>query len=186
MEGTRAPGQRPYDDSKLLIRQILGRKVSANEFIRITLPESNDINAYCGSPSSVEYYDPKSLFFPIKVPRVYTSVYSSSAATVLYSPSYEFEIFPEFFVLAAPNITVPGATRYTDPQSYAVNAGQRACSAFNDCSGHGACDYCYQRCHCVEGYGSSAEDLQTGRNVDLTCSKRTISPPGTPGRGYAV
>lgn len=45
------------------------------------------------------------------------------------------------------------------------------CTHYRNCSGHGICDYCTQKCSCSEGYGSSSDVITIGRDVDNTCSQ---------------
>ena len=45
------------------------------------------------------------------------------------------------------------------------------CTNQADCSGHGACDYCYEKCHCFDGFGSPNDTVTTGRDLDGTCSQ---------------
>lgn len=46
------------------------------------------------------------------------------------------------------------------------------CSKFKSCSGHGRCDYCYEKCMCDDGYGSANDIVHIGRDLDGTCSHR--------------
>lgn len=67
--------------------------------------------------------------------------------------------------------------------SEAVGDGCR--SALNSCSGHGACDYCLNRCECMDGFGSTDDVnrlspiLSDKRTQIVDCSGRVriISPP---------
>ena len=51
------------------------------------------------------------------------------------------------------------------------------CTQFNDCSGHGTCNYCTNQCTCMEGYGAINDVIMTGRDLSYDCSKR-VCPKG--------
>ncbi len=50
-----------------------------------------------------------------------------------------------------------------------------ACQALLECSGHGVCDACRQRCDCYEGFGGALKNgtIEPPRDVAPDCSKRT-------------
>lgn len=45
------------------------------------------------------------------------------------------------------------------------------CINLESCNGNGGCDYCFERCHCFDGYGSSTDVVTVGRNLDGTCAE---------------
>ena len=50
-----------------------------------------------------------------------------------------------------------------------------ACAALLECSGHGVCDTCRQRCACYEGFGGPINNgtVEPPRDIAPDCSKRT-------------
>jgi hypothetical protein len=51
------------------------------------------------------------------------------------------------------------------------------CKDQKSCSGNGACDYCLEKCHCNDGFGSLTDMVTAGRDLDGTCSQK-ICPKG--------
>eukprot|EP01035_Chromulina_nebulosa_P018855 gene18855-24640_t len=51
------------------------------------------------------------------------------------------------------------------------------CTKLNNCNGHGACDYCYNKCICQRGFGSIDDIITIGKDVDGSCSSR-VCPVG--------
>ena len=129
--------------------------------VNIQIYEINSISAYCGSPSSELFYKPGSkILYDTRYPMISSRIRTARRATYPYEYKYSSKILFERF----PGIINIG-TRYdlTNQQNATLGMPyrqstnmitmQQGCSAFNDCSGHGACDYCYQKCHCQDGYG---------------------------------
>ena len=155
MEGTNVLGS-PYVTSQLQIN-VLHRTspLIANTLIELIILESSRINAFCGSPSSEEYYDPKNLFHNIKVPAIHSKIETGNST---YNPelfsndSLTFKTFPAFYNggLLADALDIVSTSNSSfnsllDATSSSIITRHAGCSEFNDCSGHGYCDYCYQK-----------------------------------------
>lgn len=94
-----------------------------------------------------------------------------------YSEKIEFDNFPGFYNTGKSYDLTDAENRSIGfPFRYATNLNELAkgCDAFNSCSGHGACDYCYQKCYCTDGYGGPNDILPTGWTTDFSCSKSNI------------
>lgn len=66
------------------------------------------------------------------------------------------------------------------------------CTSDNSCSGHGVCDWCYNRCICQDGYGSSSDIIMIGKNIKKDCSeqvcqsgKAIVDVPSSPTQAHA-
>lgn len=139
-----------------------------NTSLTVELSIENYFNAYCGSHSSNS-----SSPYSYPVPSIGTT-------TVGLAP---FDVFPGFdssgshlktefnYTLSSPN-----TRRTTVPTSYAIVTHHVGCGQFDACSGHGVCDYCLQRCHCADGYGSDQEKKVLAHALDIspTCAERTL------------
>lgn len=127
--------------------------------MELTILDSNLINVFCGTPSSEEYYDPTKLFYNVKVPRIHSMILAGDNAEHAIIHSNSSLIFETFYGFVnggslAERMDVTSTTNSTissmlDLRSSSIITKHRGCSEFNDCSGHGYCDYCYQKCICV-------------------------------------
>lgn len=124
-------------------------QVPAGTNISIVIMAENGIGAMCGFPSSdyledFQFYDHKVL------PPILTGGFYLTS-------NHSFNI-------DQPNATYPILTYggigegCDDPN-------------LNDCSGHGACDFCYQQCQCFDGYGSLDDIVMAGHDVAMDCSE---------------
>lgn len=179
---------RPFLNSQLQVREFHPvRPLQSGSLVEFTIHVSNGISVYCGSPSSAEYEDPDTLFYPIELITAQSTIPETDATTshlVKATQPVIFQDFPAFFNTIQRrdiNFFTNSSSAYTnaefDKKASALITLQPGCSAFNDCSGHGACDHCYQKCHCVDGYGSEKDKLTVGHDFDKTCSKR-VCPTG--------
>ena len=57
---------------------------------------------------------------------------------------------------------------YSVPVGFYKQMGN-GCTAQQNCHNNGACDFCYEKCMCFDGYGSSGDISTTGTYVDATC-----------------
>ena len=151
--------------------------------VNIQVYEINSISAYCGSPSSAQYYNPKQTqLFDTKYPMISSRIRTAYRATYPYEYRYSaksvFQVFPAIVNVGVQYDQTWGQnTTLGMPYRQATNTitMQQGCSAFNDCSGHGACDYCHQKCYCQDGYGGPDDILPVDWDIDYTCSKRKYS-----------
>ena len=153
----------PYETSQLHIVP-LHRTVPlvSGVLIELTIQDSSLINAFCGTPSSIEYADPSKLFYNVKVPRIHSMILSGTNtdnAIIHSNSSLIFDTFPGFVNggLLNERMEVTSSTNRStssmlDVRSSSIITKHEGCSEFNDCSGHGYCDYCYQKCICVGKY----------------------------------
>lgn len=135
--------------------------------LKFFIPVSNFINMYCGSPSVYQNYS----YYPL-LPKIGTNL----------SQLYTFDHYPGFDSggnrerTSNYTLSVPGSRRNTDPASFSLVTYSSGCEQFNYCSGHGFCDFCLQKCHCMPGYGSDEEKLLFGPRyqIDPTCATSAL------------
>jgi hypothetical protein len=115
----------------------------------------NGIAAYCGFPGSIEISRSAVGYMQYETRRIY---FQTNLSTALY-----------------PNLTAAGLLQpLTDVVYLGFGPG---CAAWNDCNGHGSCDYCLEKCHCYPGYGKWNDTVTTGRNIDPSCQSM-VCPAG--------
>jgi hypothetical protein len=69
------------------------------------------------------------------------------------------------------NSSAAGASRRSALVQVYMGVGT-GCAKWSFCSGHGACDYCLERCVCQEGYGSPSDRSVAGLGIKADCSER--------------
>ena len=159
MEGTDVLGA-PYETSQLHIIPLYRTvPLVAGVLIELTIQDSSLINAFCGTPSSSEYQDPRKLFYNVKVPLIHSMILAgdNTVNAIIHSnTTLIFDTFPGFVNGGAlserihfTSTTNMSTSSMLDVRSSSIITKHKGCSEFNDCSGHGYCDYCYQKCICV-------------------------------------
>lgn len=175
----------PYYGSQLqLTARFPPKPLVKGHLVEVTVLASNNINAFCGGPSYIEYYDPLRLHQAVPVPSIHSRVLAgnSSYNYNTFSSTATFQKFPAFYNGRNPLLDVTSTSNWTvrtplDAHSSSIITTHAGCSEYNDCSGHGYCDYCYQKCICVDGWGGASDVVNTGSDLDLTCSRR-VCPTG--------
>lgn len=143
----------PYPTSTLILKikdQYSGFFVEKRETVTITVHSENGIGAFCGHQS--------------------WDVYNGTGEGLRkdYDP---FKI-----TVGLTNSSSASFALGSVPFSYWSGVGQ-GCADVSDCSGHGTCDYCYERCSCYQGYGHASDVVMVGGGVQPDCSAR-ICPVG--------
>lgn len=119
---------------------------------------TNNIAAYCGSPSSTDYFNASTnLEGTTSVPSIlYRNKYNTGTDGLVYNSSLPSEYVE--YTFPKPFISFPQ-----------VGSG---CSNRNHCSNHGVCNYCSKSCTCYEGYGSRLDIVTKGRDLGSSCNTR--------------
>jgi hypothetical protein len=143
-------------------------------YVTIQVLASNLINAFCGSASSDVYYDPKELFYDAPLPRLRSRVLNQNLQWVYSNESVIFSTFSEFInkgkhISTNLDTSINGSNIHLASSIVPRLEMMSGCKELSDCSGHGRCDYCKQKCMCVDGYGGP-NDAPGAR--DPTCAKR--------------
>lgn len=112
--------------------------------VRINFMESNGIYATCGFPSSVSHSSSYSVDVKTDIPTF--STFFTSGLSTLSSITDDFSYFPS------------------------VGPG---CGVWNDCSGHGLCNFCSEECECVDGFGSNTDLLFAAKVASKRCNAST-------------
>ncbi len=142
---------RPFEDSKIILSVLPGIEVVAGSSISLYFDKYNGLKSFCGSPSSVIYYNSS-----------YLSKYMLSYSR-LTSPSVPFVSYEWTNGTRSSNLTL----------SYFSGFDEDFClNILKNCSSHGICDYCQRKCICDEGYGRSSDVTVIGRGVSDICSSR--------------
>lgn len=119
--------------------------------IDIIVDKSSGINAYCGFPSGTLINES----YVAPTPPIVLSMNSTNSV---------WKRNPAFGNYTFAITNYPG-----------IGLG---CSGYKDCSGHGRCDYCRERCICIDGYASPHDLLITGTlGFDGTC-EQMVCPTG--------
>jgi hypothetical protein len=139
----------PYRHSELLL--FPQHNLVTNDIMTtIHIDKINGIGTYCGFSSS--------------------QLLEKAAST---SPSPHFMIETNFSEIRNRRVDRTNVTHKIDTWG-SMGDG---CKGMNDCSGHGACNWCYEVCECFESYGAHTDLVTVGRDLDGTCTQR-VCPAG--------
>ena len=141
----------PYDNSMLSVRLIEGFNLTNGSTVHLTIYDANGIHAYCGFPSSEEYYSDAYQSRMSSVPASITSVPMIASREVYHNGSYG---------------------RYIDnfTSFHHFPAVGEGCLQRNNCFSHGLCDFCHQKCLCDSGYGNYGDVIVAGlSNTSMSC-----------------
>lgn len=160
----------PYVTSELEIRRKRNESFPQSETQFITIHKENGIGAVCGFPSFEIFNSSPKLVDPFPPFHIFTR-------TIRINQTNNFTI-DEF------NNTIndPTFNNYTarpnDTFNFQTWTGVgNGCSLLSNCYNNGACDYCYEKCECFEGFGSKRDLVAVGRDLLPDCSTR-VCPAG--------
>jgi hypothetical protein len=164
----------PYISSMIIIRPRNGYTIKENSTVTVKIFKENGIGAICGFPSSSYrnsskgyIYDPK-LF---SVVSLNIEVFAKDRLETIYT-----YIFDAGGILTSSSQVEQNTTIFRNV-TYFVNNSRvldfstgigNGCS--KECSEHGKCDFCYEKCHCFDGYGSDNDIISIGSSVNQDCS----------------
>jgi hypothetical protein len=125
----------------------------------IVISSENGIGAYCGFPKFFKWNSSSTVDQEIQFPYRF---YIKTNRTFLS----QFETPPDV------NGTSYNDTYYFDEWDGMGNGCPPSLDPLDgDCNGHGACNYCFEKCVCNRGYGSSDDILTTGRDINSNCNE---------------
>ena len=130
-----------YNDNVLVISRKNNEEFSSNTLI--TIPNWNQIVPTCDLPSS----------------NIYNSLGYQSRINASQSQGGLSSYIPSICLIQLYNNTVNYVTNWSYFDEFnGIGAG---CSELEECSGHGVCDYCNNRCICDAGYDADTSFTTT-------------------------
>ena len=137
----------PFAGSYLTLMKARGGIIPSGTTVSIAVYKHNGIGAYCGFPGAVEFNNSAVSY------RRYERIRLRLATNLTVNP---------MLGISEANIT----SRYVDDY---LGIG-KGCREWKFCNGHGACNYCFEKCHCFDRYGSENDTITLGRDMDPGCS----------------
>lgn len=96
------------------------------------------------------------------------SVFQTTAPIFAIAQGYYYEYE---FAGTTYNATASNMSTYKQiPNFSGIGPG---CASLRNCNNSGVCDYCAEKCHCFDGFGSDTDLVNIGRDLrpDCTSSK---------------
>lgn len=142
-----------FASSTLIIKTKNNYTLPANSIYSITIYKESGIGAACGFAGSVYL----NYSYPIVTP----------------SPSFNlFTFYPHHSPYNDSHFYLRANSYNNDSIEFNYFSGVgNGCLEFDDCSGNGICDFCYETCNCYTGHGSSKDKISTGDSLKPDCSE---------------
>jgi hypothetical protein len=166
----------PYISSMIIIRPRNGYTIKENSTVSVKIFKENGIGAICGFPSSSNHNSSKGYIYDPKLFSIVSlnlDVFASNITETIYNYTFDSGGSLLFFGQEEQNTTVFRNVTYFVNNSRVLDFYPGVGKGCNkDCLLHGKCDYCYETCHCFEGYGSANDIISIGSSVNQDCSSR--------------
>lgn len=190
----------PYRTAELHIMPLFNVTFAKQAQYTITVFKENGIGAVCGFPSSevvnasgqftysfkpFEILTAIALESPTSAPTQSPTQPSAAPTAEPTNPTAEPTLHPTFAVptfeptsaapSAAPTFspTVQRLFYHNDSYIFDFYTGVgKGCQGLKECNRQGQCDFCYEKCYCFDGFGSSEDLVMIGRDLQPDCSTR--------------
>lgn len=180
-KNTNDDGLDPYSTAELHIMPLYNVTFAKQAAYTITVFKENGIGAVCGFPSIEAVNATGELIYPFKHFEILTALATESPTYMpTYMPSHP-TLSPTINPTALPTAVDPTPDPTAAPTmevlfyrndsykfDYYSGVGQ-GCKALLFCHKQGRCDFCHEKCHCYDGFGSSADLVSPGRDVQPDC-----------------
>lgn len=181
-KNTNDNGLDPYSTAELHIMPLYNVTFAKQAAYTITVFKENGIGAVCGFPSTEAVNATGELTYPFKPFEILTArateapTYMPTAlpTTPTASPSNKptptpTALDPTALPTSAPTMQVLFYHNDSYQFDFYTGVGQ-GCKSLLQCHKQGQCDYCHEKCYCFDGFGSTADLVVLGRDVQPDCS----------------
>jgi hypothetical protein len=173
-------GTLPYISSLLIVRAKNNVTILENSTVVIKVFKENGIGAICGFPGFTYYNATRGLTKITREFEIGSLRYGETFQN--WTVAHTNYTFSHAGLLLSNRTTYHNETFFRNTTIFLNNSRTfdywtgmgLGCTNQGQCSGHGACDFCYQVCDCFEGYGAPSDTVSVGGTINNDCSASTL------------